>query len=342
MFTLAILYFYPSDFITLLYKVIMININILITNNSAIYNVIDKDDSDNETEYSISDDNFEENSLCIWDAINLGVKNGIIQDTNIRIENRSIIININNDAVIFERIYNRDIQKSNKIWLVNCLKEQKKCLNIDIYYEQFWLLKYQNVNIWIEKCYNSSLKMWTRAKKSNLYKDDYSEDILGIYEYYRDILNIKIHQWLIYRKRVSSKNFFHNYDLYEKNICNNIKEWQIEWKKIRKRYRSIYFQYMTESFMKFYRYCPLCNNKLDMLNCKCQNIKCNILKVLFPILKKQWYAFRCLNKSGYKIFSSVVPNPFVNNSNKTQNFLYKSIQDMSIFIIALAGNEYNV
>ena len=99
---------------------------------------------------------------------------------------------------------------------------------------------------------------------------------------------------------------------------------------------------MLQSFVKFYRYCPLCNEKLELIEYKCQNNNCNILKVLFPILKKQWYTFRCLNKSGYKMFSSVVPNPFVNSNNETQNFLYKSIQDMSIFVIALARNEYNV
>ena len=308
-----------------------------------INNIIDKDDSDSDSEYKTVRNS---NSLnikidCIWEAISKGIKN-----TELTTENRSIMIDINNDAVIFERTYNKNIQISNKIWLDNCLKEQKKCLNINNYNEEYKILMYQNFDIWIKECFYSSLKMWTRSKKSKLYKNNYSENILRLCEYYYDLLNLRIEEWLDFYwiKRSLSKNYLHDYDSYnyEIYICNDIKMWEIEWKKIRIRYRSIHFQYMSQSFMKFYRFCPLCDEKLDMIECKCQNNKCNILEVLFPILKKQWYAFRCLNKSSYKMFSSVIQQPFVNSNNETQNFLYKSIQDMDIFIIALAGNEYNV
>ena len=308
-----------------------------------INNVIDKDDSDSDSEYrTIKDFNsLKIKSDCIWEAITKGVKNGILKDIEITTENRSIMIDINNDAVIFERIYHKNTQISNKIWLDNCLKEQKKCLNINLYKQQFEILTYQNVNIWIKECYNSSLEMWTRSKKSRLYKDNYSENILALCEYYYDVFNFRIQEWIEFYwiNRVSSKNYdYHNYEI---DICNDIKMWAIEWKKIRIKHRSKHFQYMSQSFMQFYRFCPLCDKKLDTLKYKCQNNKCNILEVLFPILKKQWYAFRCLNKSGYKMFSSVIPKLFVNSSDETQNFLYKSIQDMDIFIIALAGNEFN-
>ena len=164
--------------------------------------------------------------------------------------------------------------------------------------------------------------MWTRSKKSRLYKNNYSENILALYEYYYDVFNFRIQEWI---NRVSSKNYDKSYDSYnyEIDICNDIKMWEIEWKKIRIKHRSKHFQYMSQSFMKFYRFCPLCDEKLDTLKYKCKNNKCNILVVLFPILKKQLYAFRCLNKSSYKMFSSIIPKLFVNSNDKRKIFYIK-------------------
>ena len=312
---------------------------------------IDKDDSDSDSENKIisNSNSFEikSNYLSIWDAITKGViQDKIFQNTEITNDNISIIININNDAVMFERIYNRNIQRLNKIWLDNCIKEQKKCLNMNLYNDQFQILTYQNVNIWIKECYNSSLKMWNRFKMSKLYNDNYSENILAICEYFYNLLNSDVHEWIecywIKKVLYNKNSLTYNSNNYEMNISNNIKTWQIEWKKIRKRHRSIHFQYISQTFTKFYRFCSLCNKKLDMTECKCQNNNCNILEILFPILKKQWYTFRCLNNSGYKMFSSVIPNPFVNSDNETQNFIYKSIQDMNIFIMALIRNDFNI
>ena len=260
------------------------------------------------------------------------------------------IIDINNDvmnnAVKLERTYNTNIQISHKIWLNNCLEIQEKCLNFNLYFEQYRILIYNNINDWIIKCCNSSMEMWNRSKKSKFYNDVYSKDISKICDRYMHILNLNMHDcifdWLIKETSTKIKSCNYNLDNYKINICHDIERWNFEWKKIRKRYHLRHFQCMSQSFLNFYKYCPLCNEKLELIKVKCQNIKCNILEVYFPILKKQWYTFRCLNKSGYKMFSSVIPNPFVNNDDETHNFIYKSIQDMDIFIIALAGNNFNL
>ena len=208
-------------------------INTLSVNNSAI---IDNDDSEFDSERN-SDSERDSDSdyypLNIWDSINRSVQNEILQNEITKY--KSIIIDINNDAVKFERTYNTNIQISHKIWLNNCLEIQETCLNFNLYYEQYRILIYDNINDWINKCCNSSMQMWIRSKNSKLYNDDYSEDISEICNRYNNLLNIRIqswtYKWLI--KQTWNKIRFRNYNLnnYEINMYHDIERWQIQWKK---------------------------------------------------------------------------------------------------------------
>ena len=96
--------------------------------------------------------------------------------------------------------------------------------------------------------------------------------------------------------------------------------------------------------------CKACKLPLTMNSSNSVSDSCGINCCIFLLshlsdLKKQWYVFRCLNRSSNKLFSSrsMPPNPmiqFTSDIRTSRDFLKESNEELELFIVNLSNGNF--